>query len=91
MWVKLSTELICGFGPFRCDFTKNTTCFLTNVNILYFYQCKYLIILQVSRYSFQTVGPCDVRAVDLAGHERQVYLCKEAQDEDFTLVGKLSS
>ena len=40
----------------------------------------------MSRDCFQTIGPCDVRAVDLAGHERQVYLCKETQDEDFTLV-----
>merc|ERR1719277_1416271 len=32
----------------------------------------------------QTVGPCDVRDTDISGHERQVYLCKENYNEDFT-------
>ena len=39
---------------------------------------------------FQTLGPCDVKDIDLAGHERQVYLCKHTQDEDFSLVTQSS-
>ena len=42
--------------------------------------------LMKSQFILQTVGPCDVKDIDLAGHERQVYLCKQTQDEDFTLV-----
>ena len=32
---------------------------------------------QVSAGVHQTVGPCDVTALDLAGQERQVYLCAQ--------------
>ena len=40
----------------------------------------------VSTGVHQTVGPCDVRALDLARQERQVYLCAgtHAQDWDFS-------
>ena len=31
----------------------------------------------------QEVGPCDVKGVDLAGQERQVYLCPKDLDEGF--------
>ncbi len=32
----------------------------------------------------QTVGPCNVTALDLAGLERQVYLCPQTHDEGWT-------
>ena len=31
-----------------------------------------------------------MKDIDLAGHERQVYLCKETQGEDFSLVTQSS-
>ena len=32
----------------------------------------------------QTIGDCGVKALDLSGHERQVYLCMETHGQDFT-------
>lgn len=37
-------------------------------------------------FTFLFLGPCDVREVDFAGHEREVFLCNKTQDEDFSLV-----
>jgi len=38
----------------------------------------------VSTGVHQTVGPCDVMDKDISGHERQVYLCRESYNEDFS-------
>ena len=33
----------------------------------------------------QEIGDCNVRAADLSGHQRQVYLCKETHKQDWSL------
>lgn len=40
----------------------------------------------VSTGVHQTVGPCGVRALDLAGQEREIYLCPETHSQDFTFL-----
>ena len=32
----------------------------------------------------QEVGDCSVKGIDISGHERQVYLCKDSYEEDFS-------
>ena len=46
------------------------------------WKCHFQV--HVSTGVHQTVGPCDQKALDLAGQERQVYLCPETHTEDFT-------
>jgi len=82
-----------GFAHRSPDRNLNTS--LTNWVVVMFLEWYYLFLSvnmlgadpasHLSTGVHQEIGDCSVRAPDITGHERQVYLCAETHSQDFLL------